>query len=93
MTQVPLAECRLCGGTAGRMVDGAHALCAALAEMGMPTPNLGDRCPACQGSGVTGKGGVMLSCELGPTAIAESIRAQFPSCRTGGGGGIAARAR
>ena len=92
MTQV-LAGCRLCGGTAGRMIDGAHALCAALAKEGIPTPHLGDRCPACQGSGVTGQGGVMLSCELGPTAIAESIAAQFPSCRTCGGSGIAARAR
>jgi len=93
MTQVPLAQCRLCGGTAGRMVDGAHALCTALAGAGMPTPHLGDRCPTCRGSGVIGQGGVMLSCELGPAAIAESIAAQFPSCRTCGGSGIAARAR
>ena len=93
MTQIPLAQCRLCGGTAGRFIDGAHALCTALAKEGMPTPSLGDRCPTCRGSGVTGQGGVMLSFELGPAAIAKSIAAQFPSCRTCGGSGISARAR
>ena len=67
-------------------------MCTALTGAGMPTPHLGDRCPTCRGSGVTGQGGVMLSVELGPAAIAKSIRAQFPTCRACGGSGIAARA-
>lgn len=87
-------RCPLCGGTAGRLPGGRHNLCAARAELGSPTPNLGTRCPTCNGSGTTGKGGVPVFFASGPAAIARSIAAQFPSCLAcRGSGALIARVR
>lgn len=79
--------CNLCGGTAGQLLDGAHCLCTARAALSQPTPSLGDRCPACNGSGTTGRGGVFLDFSLGPQRIARSIAAQFPPCQQCAGTG------
>ena len=76
-----MEHCSLCGGSAGRLLNGAHCLCAARAAHGQPTPSLGDRCPNCHGSGTLGKGGVMLDFAHGPAVIARSLRAQFPPCQ------------
>ena len=85
---LPETPCRLCGGTAGRLNEtDAHNLCDALAARGMPTPSLGMRCATCHGSGTTGRGGVFLSFDLGPAAIARSIAAQFPPCQSCAGKG------
>jgi len=80
-------NCALCGGTAGQLFDGAHVLCRALADHGVPTPSLGNRCKECNGSGTRGRGGVMLDFGLGPAAIKRSIDAQFPPCATCAGTG------
>lgn len=80
-------RCSLCGGNAGTLINGSHALCAVRAEHGAPTPSLGTRCERCNGSGTTGRGGVMLSFDLGPAAIERSIKAQFPPCQHCGGKG------
>jgi len=73
-------RCTLCGGNAGQLIEGAHALCFARAGHGLPTPSLGERCALCHGSGTTGRGGVMLDLGLGPATIARSLAAQFPPC-------------
>jgi hypothetical protein len=44
-------SCSLCGGNSGTLIDGAHVLCRARAQKGLPTPNLGEWCPRCQGRG------------------------------------------
>jgi len=44
-------KCKFCGGTAGSLIDGAHALCAARKERNLPTPCLGYRCQTCNGHG------------------------------------------
>lgn len=81
-------RCQLCGGNAGQLNEqGVHNLCAARSSHGLPTPNLGERCARCNGAGTTGKGGVMLSFDEGPSAIARSIRAQFPPCANCNGRG------
>lgn len=80
-------NCTLCGGNAGQLVNGAHNLCTARANLGLATPNLGQRCDSCKGSGTLGRGGVMLSFDLGPARIARSIAAQFPPCSTCNGKG------
>src|SRR5262245_50666431 len=72
--------CSLCHGNAGRLINGAHALCSARHNLGLATPNLGTHCLTCNGSGTTGRGGVMLGFDLGPAVIARSITAQFPPC-------------
>ena len=82
MTTKHTPACNLCGGNAGGLIDGAHALCRERAKHGLPTPSLGTRCSTCNGSGTLGRGGVMLSFDLGPAAIARSIAAQFPPCPT-----------
>lgn len=79
-TKIRTAACSLCGGTAGQTPDGRHNLCAARKAAGLPTPSLGDRCETCGGAGTLGRGGVMLGLDLGPAAIAKSIKAQFPPC-------------
>ena len=86
MTTVP--KCRLCSGSAGALDEtGAHGLCTARAARGLATPSLGDRCPRCNGTKRTGRGGAMLSFDMGPARIARSIDAQFPPCRTCDGTG------
>ena len=46
------AKCTCCGGDAGELsAEGAHYLCEALHRLGLPTPNLGKRCPECSGEG------------------------------------------
>ena len=74
--------CSLCGGTAGRKLDGAHALCTELAKLGRPTPSLGDRCDACHGSGhkPLTAAGPMLDFNLGPAKIARAINAWANPC-------------
>ena len=79
--------CSICGGSAGQLLNGAHCLCTARQVHGMATPSLGDKCPRCNGSGTLGRGGVMLGFDLGPAAIARSIKAQFPPCQECGGKG------
>lgn len=80
--------CKFCGGTAGRLLNGAHCLCTARAAAGVATPSLGDRCQTCNGSGATGKGGVFLDLTLGPAMIARSLTAQFPPCKQCSGTGV-----
>ena len=84
--------CSICGGFARRLPDhGAHNLCAARVERGLPTPSLGNCCPDCDGQGSTGQGGVPLFLDhLSPGEIARSIAAQFPACVTCAGSGIIA---
>lgn len=85
-------KCRLCGGTAGTLSPrSSHYLCEARHAHGAPTPNLGDKCEHCLGSGVQPgpHGGVMLALDLGPAAIARSIKAQYPPCEACRGSGIA----
>jgi len=82
--------CELCGGAAGQLIDGAHALCRARTNLGLPTPSLGNRCERCAGRGTLGTGGVMLDLSHGPAVIARSIAAQFPPCPTCGGRGYTA---
>jgi hypothetical protein len=83
----PMPTCTACGGWAptlsgpGISEPGVHNLCHQLRRLGRPTPNLGDKCPACNGSGTNGRGGVPLFLELGPAAIAKSIHAQFTRCK------------
>lgn len=84
-TQTP--RCFLCGGNAGQLPEGRHNFCAARADLGLPTPNLGERCECCGGSGTLGRGGVMLDFDHGPAAIARSVAAQFPPCKTCNGRG------
>ena len=86
-----MQACKLCGGTAGTFSPaGNHYLCEARAAHGQPTPALGDRCPACKGSGVKPgrRGGVLLSFEEGPARIARSIASQFPKCEQCQGTGV-----
>lgn len=85
LTQRP--RCTLCRGNAGQLVNGMHNLCAARAAQQLPTPNLGEHCPTCNGAGTQGKGGVMLDLSYGPGIIARSIKAQFPPCPTCNGRG------
>lgn len=80
-------RCTLCHGNAGHLIDGAHALCTARASLGLGTPNLGERCTVCHGTGTLGRGGVMLGFDLGPARIARSIAAQFPPCKACNGQG------
>jgi hypothetical protein len=81
--------CNICGGFAQKLPEhGAHNLCAARLERGLPTPSLGRQCPDCSGAGTTGTGGVMLFLDLGPAAIARSIAAQFPPCQQCAGRGV-----
>jgi len=82
MTLELLEECSLCGGTSGRMLDGAHALCRARCRAGLPTPSLGDLCPVCQGAGVV--------LDFYGHRI-SGIRAQYPVCRECGGSGKVVR--
>jgi hypothetical protein len=83
-------KCNLCGGNAGQLNEaGAHNLCAARANLHLPTPNLGTRCPVCDGRKTLGKGGVPLFFSLGPAKIKQSIEAQFPPCPACRGNGIA----
>ncbi len=42
--------CAICGGNAGSLIDGAHALCTAAKALGLPTPSLGDACGCCKGN-------------------------------------------
>lgn len=78
----PEAPCRLCGGTIGAGWDGAHALCNALAERGMPTPSLGKRCPCCLGAGVHPRSA------CGPiNPNQDAIERWAPSCVTCQGSG------
>ena len=44
-------RCQLCGGNAGRLVDGAHVFCAIVGSTGERTPSLGDVCLDCLGVG------------------------------------------
>lgn len=46
----PRQACSLCKGTAGRLLEGAHALCRARANRGGATPSMGDFCPCCGGA-------------------------------------------
>ncbi len=81
-------KCVICGGTAGVIPEEGHYLCQERKKLGLPTPNLGCRCPDCNGAGTTGKGGgVMLFTDIGPAAIKRSIDAQFPPCEQCGGKG------
>ncbi len=81
-------RCKLCGGSVGCLNERReHNLCRALADLGLPTPSLGDRCPECKGAGTIGEGGVMLDFALGPATIRKSIDAQFPPCLKCGGSG------
>lgn len=84
-------RCTLCGGNAGQVIDGGHNSCKARAALNLPTPCLGDTCVACNGAGTQGKGGVMLSFDSGPAAIARSIAAQFPPCPSCAGKGYTGR--
>lgn len=81
-------ECAICGGTAGRLVDGMH-LCAARKRAGLSTPNLGYHCQDCNGTGhpLRYRGGVFLFADIGAAAIGRSIAAQFPPCPTCNGRG------
>lgn len=81
--------CTLCGGDYGTMPDGRHNLCAARAELSLPTPNLGMRCQACEGRGW--KRDTPLPAALpvyfDPAQLARGVRAIFPPCPTCGGKG------
>lgn len=80
-----MTRCKLCGGDFGVFSPGgSHYLCEARAVNGQSTPNLGNSCPDCSGSGVKRgfHGGLMLDLDLGPAKIARSIDAQFPACET-----------
>jgi len=83
-------SCKICGGWARQLPEsGAHALCAARREVGLPTPSLGERCTECGGAGHLGKPGVglMLGFDLGPGRIKRAIEAAFPTCGSCGGSG------
>lgn len=82
MTTTHQLGCRLCGGTAGTFFDGAHALCAARAKRGAPTPSLGDVCPCCHGVG----GHTRSKCgPLNPNQ--DAIERWCPGCVTCGATG------
>ena len=87
----PTPNCHLCGGNAGRLgPHGAHELCAARAALGLPTPNLGDRCGACNGVGCIPRSAVgpMLFFDGGsPGRDARAIAAWAPKCSACGGRG------
>ncbi len=75
--------CKLCGGTSGAHFDGAHALCAARAKHGRPTPTLGDACACCNGSGCHPRSAV------GPiNPNQDAIDRWAPACVTCQGSGV-----
>lgn len=75
-------SCVHCGGTAGTLVDGAHALCKVRKEFGLATPSLGDRCQCCSGTGRHPRGAV------GPTnPNQDAIERWAPACVTCAGSG------
>ena len=83
-------RCQLCGGNAGRLIDGAHALCAAKAARGLPTPSLGDACVACNGVGRVPRtpAGPVVFCAAGPAAFTRAFDAWAPRCEACGGTGV-----
>ena len=81
-------NCSLCNGNHGHINDnGNHNLCEVLAKQGLDTPCLGVTCEVCNGAGTLGKGGMMLSFDLGPAKIKRAIEAAFPPCEHCGGKG------
>lgn len=80
--------CRHCGGDAGPLIEGAHALCSARHERGLPTPSLGMRCYDCDGAGSHLPAGVALSYVLDTTApaflAATMQRFACPTCKGSG---------
>jgi len=82
-----LESCKHCGGTAGTLFSGSHAICRRRAKRGKPTPSFGDLCPDCNGTGYASKqrpdwSGVCIPAELGPIATKRAIDALFPRCPT-----------
>jgi len=77
-------SCRLCRGDAGVFdPSGAHYLCQAREELGLPTPSLGRFCEDCNGTGQTSKSDVIL---YDPSqAMLDRV---FPRCQTCRGRGV-----
>ena len=75
--------CTLCGGNHGTMPDGRHNLCAARAELGLPTPSLGTACAACAGRGWKRDTPLpaVLPVYFNPSDLARGVRAIFPPCQ------------
>ena len=85
--------CRLCGGTAGIILDenDAHNLCKARAALGLPTPCLGHPCPDCKGRGVKPNspvGPTLFFEGNSPGSIKRAIDAWAPKCATCNGTGL-----
>lgn len=87
-------RCSICGGSAGTLIDGAHALCTARARHSIEVPCLGDRCSVCHGSKhasklAPGQAGPCLSLDhMTPGQMKRSIDALFPLCPHCGGTGV-----
>lgn len=73
--------CKLCGGNAGTLIEGAHALCSARAHLGLPTPSLGRRCQLCQGRGRTGTAKAAPAVYSNPYELARAVEALWPECK------------
>ena len=78
--------CRLCGGTIGSGIDGAHCLCAARQRTGMKIVCLGHACTHCLGRGWwRADGGPPVGAALpvysNPSEMARGIKAIFPPCQ------------
>lgn len=85
-------RCLICGGNAGRFPPEGHHLCQALKRLGQPTPNLGEQCGDCGGSGTTRNFGPTLPAGVAlpmlPTS--EEIRLWYPPCPSCKGKGYTA---
>ena len=69
-----LPACTVCGQSFGGLIDGAHAVCRALAARGLPTP-MWRRCDACAGLGHLPKS------QVGPVNPNDAaMRAWAPAC-------------
>jgi len=75
------SPCRLCDGTRGVGTDGAHHLCLARAERGLPTPSLGHNCTRCEGRGYFDKATTSRSPVFSdPYSLERHMRARLVDC-------------
>ena len=78
MTTKIIDRCPICGGNAGRIPEGGHYLCQERAKRGLPTPNLGERCTHCRGTGRISR--VPLHAILPMLPSGREIEMWFPPC-------------
>lgn len=69
-------KCKLCNGSAGLLIDGAHPICTARFNRSRPIKFQGDKCPDCHGTGNVSK--ATFCAEINPPA--SVFNAFFKPC-------------